>query len=363
VLPGPIAAILSGLQKSAPAVDFAIIRRQIERELDMGLEEAFVELDPTACAAASIGQVHRGRLHDGRAVVVKVQYPGVEKMVESDLGNLRTLLGVVGNIGRANLETIFEEVRDRMREEVDYERERQSLELFGRALRDDPRVIIPRPIAERSSRRVLTMERVDGLDADALCSPRVPQRRRDAMGELLLDLVLRQVFELRMLHADPNLANYAFTEDGHLIVYDFGCVKRFSSELVAALARLLADAQERAVGRIPEDLIALGFLDPQGPPPEPELLRPFVEVLAEPFGEEPYSFGDARLHERLREAYVRHAGRLSGFHLPPQLVFFNRVLGGMYGNLRRLRARSRFGALLRRRLAARSPGPPLARAV
>ena len=155
VLPREMTEILSRLQKDAPPVSFDLISKQLELELEQPLEQAFAELDPQPYASASIGQVHRARLHDGREAVVKVQYPDVDRMVDSDLRNVRTLFKVVAQVKLGNMDGVFEEVRARMTEEVDYCNERCNLELFGELFEDDPRVIVPVPVHELTTRRVL----------------------------------------------------------------------------------------------------------------------------------------------------------------------------------------------------------------
>jgi len=356
VLPREMTEILAGLQKSAPPVSFETIQKQIESSLELPLANAFLELDEEPYASASIGQVHRGLLHDGREVVVKVQYPGVDEIVESDLKNLRMLLKVAGHLRTVNLETVLEEVRARMLEEVDYEKELENLSLFRRALAGDPRVVIPRAVPERSTRRVLTMELCRGLDAEAICAPSVPQRLRDRIGATLVDLLLRQIFELKMLHADPNPANYAFTAEGRVILYDFGCVRRFRDELIDAFRALIPDALEGRFERLSEDLVRLGFADPSGKPVETEILREHAQALVEPWTGGVYRYGTSKLPEKVVALEVKHWGRFEGFSVPPQIVFINRVLGGSYGNLRRLDASADWGAMLQARIAP-APAP------
>jgi predicted unusual protein kinase regulating ubiquinone biosynthesis (AarF/ABC1/UbiB family) len=356
VLPREMTEILSRLQKEAPPVAFEVIRKQVERELERPLEEAFAEFDEEAYASASIGQVHRARLPDGREVVVKVQYPDVDRIVDSDLKNVRMLFKVAGQVKNVrNMDAVFEEVRARMTEEVDYCNERLNMELFAELFEDDPRVVIPRPVPEHTTRRVLTMEIVPGTVADDLCQPEVPQQRRDRIGATLVDLILKQVFGFRALHADPNFANYAFTDDGRVILYDFGCVKRFPPEFIAAYRKLVLDALEGHVERLSGDLAGIGFYDPEGKAVEQEVLLAYLDVLVEPWvAGRPYCFGTATLHNRLLELGLKHWTKFNGYLVPSHIIFLNRVVGGMYGNLRKLNATADWGAMLRARLDAPS---------
>jgi len=352
VLPREMTEILTRLQKEAPPVEIAVIRRQIERELGQPPEQAFARFDEQAYAAASIGQVHRAALHDGREVVVKVQYPDVDRVVDSDLKNVRTLFSLAAQVKSVkNMDAVFAEVRDRMTEEVDYCNERLNGMLFAELLADDDRVLIPGVVEELSTRRVLTMDFVQGASADELCAPGVPQRRRDQIAATLVDLVLKQVFTLRFLHADPNLANFAFTDDDRVIFYDFGCVKRFPAEFIAAYRRVVVDALAGRLDLMSDDLARLGFSDTSGKHIELELLQAYADVLVEPWrGDAAYNFGSSTIHSQLMELGMRYWSRFSGFVVPSDIIFLNRVIGGMYGTLRRFNATANWGQLLRRHL-------------
>jgi predicted unusual protein kinase regulating ubiquinone biosynthesis (AarF/ABC1/UbiB family) len=352
VLPREMTEILSRLQREAPPVPFEVIKKQVERELDKPIEEAFARFDEPSYASASIGQVHRAQLHDGREVVVKVQYPDVDRIVDSDLKNVRMLFKMVGPVkSLRNMGAVFEEVRSRMTEEVDYCNERLNMELFAELFEDDPRVIIPRPVPEYTTRRVLTMEILQGLAAKDLCQPEVPQQTRDRIGETLVDLILRQLFEFRALHADPNFANYAFSDDGRVILYDFGCVKRFPAPFIAAYRQMVVDALADRIDRMADDLTGISFYDPEGKHVDDEVLREYHELLIEPWrGNGAYCFGTATLHTRLFKLGFKHWTKFSGYLVPSDIIFLNRVVGGMYGNLRTLNASANWGALLRNRL-------------
>jgi predicted unusual protein kinase regulating ubiquinone biosynthesis (AarF/ABC1/UbiB family) len=238
-----------------------------------------------------------------------------------------------------------------MFEEVDYCNERLNLEHFRELFEDDPRVLIPEPVEEYTTRHLLTMELLEGESADDLCAPGVPQERRDRIGETLVDLVMVQAFRFRALHADPNLANYAFTSDDRVIIYDFGCVKRFTAPFMAAYRRLVLDALERRFERTAQNLAAIGFADKDGKQIDPAIFEAYADVLLEPWdATAPYNFGSSTIHQRLIELGLKHWRVFTGFTLPADVVFFDRVIGGMYGNLRRLNATGRWGAMLRRHL-------------
>ena len=232
LLPPEVTGVLAALQKQAPPIPFAVVERQLDAELP-GWRNTIAQLQPAAIAAASIGQVHRGVLADGRPVAVKIQYPGIDGIIEADLVNLRRLLqSLFALFTDADFGPVWEEVRDRLREELDYVNEAENLRRMAELWAGSDQVLIPGVIDAASSRRVLTMDYVAGYTVNEACDQRTrpdDERRmqalRDRWGAVLFDFMLRGLFEHRLIHADPNLSNFSFLADGRVVVYDFGCVK------------------------------------------------------------------------------------------------------------------------------------------
>src|SRR5271167_597196 len=168
LLPGEAIDILRATQASVPPMDYSMIAAQFRREFAKPPEQLFASFEREAFAAASLGQVHRARLKTGEEVAVKVQYPGIDKTVEQDLGNLklllRTLQALAGDLMRQKIDTktIFTELAERLREEIDYVSEARNIAEFNRLLAGDDDIVLPRVIKELSTRRVLTMTYVDG---------------------------------------------------------------------------------------------------------------------------------------------------------------------------------------------------------
>ncbi|MEC8422678.1 MAG: AarF/ABC1/UbiB kinase family protein, partial [Myxococcota bacterium] len=198
ILPDELTASLATLQRSAPPMEYGVIAEQIERELGRPPELLFARFDPIPFAAASIGQVHRAQTDDGREVVVKVQYPGVDESVDSDISHLKLALRASGMLAtrRAAFDAFFLELRDRMREEVDYTHEAQNVRWFKELHADDPHLIIPDVVGERSSGRILTLTYEPGDSLGELDPAVYDQECRNRIGERLLHMVFRQVFEL-----------------------------------------------------------------------------------------------------------------------------------------------------------------------
>lgn len=350
LLPREIAEALKSLQRQAPPVEFAVIARQIEAELGAAPEVLFKRFDPTPFAAASIGQVHRATTDDGREVVVKVQYPGVDAAVDSDLAQLKFALKAGGLVKRAtgmnikeqSLDDVFREIRARLYEELDYCNEADNVRKFGELHAEFPHVIVPEVVGERSAQRVLTLtfepgDRIDELDARGY-----PQEIRDRIGENLFQAIASQLFEHRLLHADPNPGNFAFRPDGDVVLYDFGCVKQIPEQVAWGYAKTVHSGVAEDYDGVEEGLRALGVRNPEGPPVEPEFYKAWRDVLALPFMTgQPIEYAKATIHEEVIKLLPAAIKRMDSFQPPPDVIFIDRAIVGHYGNLRKIRARGR----------------------
>ena len=193
------------------------------------------------------------------------------------------------------------------------------------------------------------MEYIEGIAPAEACSDRYPQKLRDRWGRVLFELQIRGLLEHRMLHADPNLSNFSFREDGGVIVYDFGCVKRVSEPLATGYAGLLHAALGGEAAVIPAALLAMGVGTESGEPLASELLDPYFELLVELLREEPaYTFGeDQEIYDKLFELGVANWSKATDITFPQDLVFIDRSLGGHFGNLARLGATGPWRQLVR----------------
>ena len=353
MLPPEVAEVLRALQREAPRVPSEVMRFEVEGSLGGKIDELFESFDEEAFAAASIGQVHLARLQDGRRVAVKVQYPAIDQIIKADLGNLRRLFrAIFSMITEVDFEPIWIEVRDRLLEELDYRNEAANMRRMAELHRDFPEIVVPRVVEERSSDRVLTMEFVEGIGPDDACSKRYSQEQKDLWGTHLFEFVVRGIFAHRFLHADPNLANFAFLEDGRIIVYDFGCVKSIPSALTKGFAELFLAVQEGHPRDVPHVLLEMGVYK-KGEPPIPlplELTSPYVEIFAEILRDRPpYRFGeDAEFYDKLVTLGMANWSRAMDIAFPEDIVFINRTLGGHFGNLARLHAVGPWGETIHR---------------
>lgn len=224
---------LRALQCQAPPMSFETVARVLQQELGHAPERLFAELDEKPLASASIGQVHRALLWDGTEVAVKVQYPGVDQAIAADLGNVGLLIAMIGAVTPTlDARPLAEELRERLLEELDYEREAQNQELFGRLYADHETVIIPAVVRSHCSRRVLTTTLVrGGLGFYDFTAKATLEEKRAAVSTLYT-FVFDSMFIHHVFNGDPHPGNYLFLDNGKVAFLDFGCVKRFNPRFI-----------------------------------------------------------------------------------------------------------------------------------
>jgi predicted unusual protein kinase regulating ubiquinone biosynthesis (AarF/ABC1/UbiB family) len=239
LLPPEFAKELAELQTNAPAMGWPFVRRRMAAELGPDWQGKFASFEHEAAAAASLGQVHRAVTHDGRSLAVKLQYPDMQSAVESDLGQLRALIGLVKRMdGSLDPSEAILEIGDRLREELDYEREARLMAVYANVFagRDDIRT--PTPVAELSTGRLLSMTWLEGQGLMAF--KEAPQEVRDRIAALLFEAWWSPMTHLGIIHGDPHLGNYTFGGEAaaHLNLLDFGCIRIFPPKFVAGVVRL-----------------------------------------------------------------------------------------------------------------------------
>ena len=352
MLPPEVAEVLRTLQRQAPPIPFDVVERTLDAELP-GCRNTIKLLEPEAIAAASIGQVHRGTLAGGRPVAVKIQYPGIDGIIEADLVNLRRLLkSMFALFTDADFEPVWGEVRDRLREELDYLNEAENLRRMAALWSDSADVMIPEVIEEASSRRVLTMAYLAGYTPDEACSDEQPQALRDRWGAVLYDFLLRGLFEHRLIHADPNLSNFSFLPDGRVIVYDFGCVKSVPPNIAQGYRALCRAALDGRRDDVPALLAAMGVTAATGAPLSAALIAPALDLVFKMLDDaRPYRFGyDDQLLRQIIDTNLSQFGEAKGVRFPHHIVFIDRTAGGLFGNLSRLRAAAPWRRMLEARV-------------
>ena len=243
---------LAALRDAAPTVSFKDMRKVIEEELDDPLEEVFVEFDQEPIAAASIGQVYRARLANGRQVAVKVQYPGVAAAVRADMQNLGLILRLAKRIAPGmDPKAIGEEIRSRIQEELDYELEAQNQRTLARLFRGHPFIVIPDVVTSLSRERMLITEYVQGTGFEEL--KRYPQDERDRIGEVMFRFYFGCLYRHGQFSGDPHPGNSMLLDDGRVAFFDFGLFKRMppgSVELEIQVARAIIEGDTETIMRL-----------------------------------------------------------------------------------------------------------------
>jgi ubiquinone biosynthesis protein len=317
------ASELAALQDEVPPVDTAAIKSRIEAELGRPLVELFATFDDEPIAAASLAQVHAATLLDGTRVVVKVQVPGIEDIIEADIAALRVIANTIGDVPGIDLKTLVAELSRALAVELDYVAEAAALRAFA-----SPTAIAPKPITEASSVRVLTMTRIDGERLTSWLDRVEPAARDRLLGELVGE-VAEQILVRGNVHADPHPGNFLVTSSSgepRLAVLDFGCTLALDKAERAAYARLvLAIAGGNHAGAATE-LAALGFTAD-----DPEQLVELTKLM----------IGAMRPGTAVSEIDWEHAfadqlanaKQLGGLAIPRSFVLLGRVLATLAGLL------------------------------
>ena len=237
-LPKEYAEELRQLQTNAPSMGWPFVRRRMATELGPSWISRFGSFEREAAHAASLGQVHRATLTDGSPVACKLQYPDMASAIDADLRQLKLIFSLYERYDKAiSTARIHEELAERLREELDYEREAKAMRLYAQILKDEPRVTVPEPIADLSTRRLLTMTWLDGKPL--LDFKDAPQDVRNDIALALFRAWYVPFYGYGVIHGDPHLGNYAVREDSRSInLLDFGCIRIFPPAFVGGVIDL-----------------------------------------------------------------------------------------------------------------------------
>jgi predicted unusual protein kinase regulating ubiquinone biosynthesis (AarF/ABC1/UbiB family) len=276
---------LRSLQDSVPPMSPELAAQVVTEELGVPPERAFSTWDPEPIAAASIGQVHRAITRDGRAVAVKVQYPGIAETIEADLGNVALLRPMLKITARAqDTGALLAELRERVTEELDYRAEARNQQLFSDYYDGHPTIHVPKVIEELSTRRVITSELCDGARFAELAG--WPQAERDLAAETIYRFVFRSLYEAHAFNGDPHPGNYLFHGHGKVTFLDFGLVKHFTADelqpLIDMVRFLCIDHDPEAFRRANEDAGVLIRGAPVSTGAVVEQMAIFYQMVREP---------------------------------------------------------------------------------
>ncbi|NJR79090.1 ABC1 kinase family protein [Sphingomonas corticis] len=341
LLPAELSAILARLRDQAYRMPPAQLDGVLRQEWGADWRRRFRHFEAAPMAAASIGQVHRATLPDGRVLAVKVQYPGVAQSIDADVDNVATLLRVSGVLPPGlDLAPLLAEAKRQLKEEADYLREGEQMRAYAARLAGDPRYVVPVAEDALTTRRALAMSFVEGRPVEALAE--APQEARDTAMTALVELVLRELFEFGAMQTDPNFANYRWQpETGALVLLDFGATRAVPGETAAAYRRLIEAGLARDLPQVRAVAIETGFLGEAAAAAHGAAVDRIIAAIDAALNRPgPFDFGDRAFVPVVREEAKAMIADRATWHVPHvETLFVQRKVSGTALLAARLKAR------------------------
>lgn len=341
LLPDELAGILARLRESAHHMPPAQLASVLAAEWGGDWRARFRHFQAHPIAAASIGQVHKATLPDGRTIAIKVQYPGVRESIRSDVDNVATLLRVTGLLPKSiDIAPLLDEAKRQLEDEADYAREAAMLTRYAALVGDSADYRVPRPVAEFSTGRVLAMTFEEGVAVESLEGADVATR--DRVASLVVRLVLHELFDWGLMQTDPNFANYRWdAARGQLVVLDLGAAREVPAATADGYRRLLFAGLDGDGDRVRDEAVAAGFMGPAAVERHRALVDRMIGVILDEVGKgDPFDFGDRSFVGVLREQATEMAADRATWHVPPvDTLFVQRKVSGSALLAARLRAK------------------------
>ena len=352
LLPAELTTILAKLRDAAHFMPPKQLQTVLAATWGPDWRKRFARFDATPIAAASIGQVHRAVLHDGRVVAVKVQYPGIAASIDADIDNVATLLRVSGLLPKElDIAPLLVEAKRQLHEEADYVREAEQMRRYGAMLAGEDQFLVPAPVDALTGKGVLTMDFIAARPIDELAE--ASQEVRDRTMGALLDLVLRELFEFGFMQTDPNFANYRWQPDtGRIVLLDFGAARGVPEETQGAYARMMRAGLAADPAELKRRICEVGFAS------EAQLARHgaafdgVIGVIMEHVNKAAlFDFADRSFVARLRDFGEPVAHDRATWHLPPMdTLFVQRKVSGTALLAVRMKARLPLKAMVAARV-------------
>ena len=327
---------------SIPPINRALIRKIIKQEMGSYPQEVFESFESEAFGAASLGQVHLA-LYNGKKLAVKVQYPGIAKSIDSDLGVLKFALTRFAK--GHNIDHLMEEVEARLKEEVDYEIEADNTEHFYNNFNHDL-IVIPQIERECSTTKVLASSFLEGKGFQEFLASNPTQKERNHYAQLIFDSFFIGLYHLQMIHADPNPGNFIFMDDKKLGLIDFGCVKKLDDEFLVTFSKLHVSLMDKVDDReITEQYANLKMIDRDTPEKMlefyQEVIKPLDRIYIEIFNDAFYDFKEnsdfsKRGFETIME--VQKKSITAVHNMNEEYIFVDRTLLGYYAMFEKMEA-------------------------
>jgi predicted unusual protein kinase regulating ubiquinone biosynthesis (AarF/ABC1/UbiB family) len=346
-LPEEYAQELATLQSNAPPMGWAFVRRRMQGELGPAWQSKFKAFGQEAAAAASLGQVHRGTLADGRDVACKLQYPDMPSVVEADLRQLKIALNLYKRMDSTlDNEEALAEIAQRLREELDYQREAAHMRLYGLMLKDTPGVAVPEPLADLTTRRLLTMTWLEGRPILRRLEEDPPAEERVAYAKALFRAWYVPFYRYGVIHGDPHLGNYQVRPDADpdvgfgVNLFDFGVIRVFPPSFVSGVIMLYEAVRDHDIDKAAEAYRIWGFKNLSRE--TMEVLNVWAKFLYEPLVEDKVRtitpLDDPQYGRRIAMQVHEGLKRTGGVKIPREFPLMDRAAIGLGSVFFRLRA-------------------------
>lgn len=350
ILPPELAQIMARLRDDAHFMPPAQLKQVLNSGWRKGWLQDFASFDVHPIAAASIGQVHRAKLKDGRDLAVKVQYPGVADSIDSDVANVGALIKMSGLLPKGfELAPYLEEARQQLHEETDYAREGHYLHTFGELLAGNPRFLVPALQPDWTTPHILAMSFVEGRPLEDAADE--PQAVRDRLADELIDLTLSELFHFGLMQTDPNFANFRYDpETGRIILLDFGATRHLGPAIAAQYRALLRGGLDGDRAAMRASALDIGFFAQTTAPEHQSQILDMMDIAFEALRPDaPFDFTRTDMSRRIQEKGIALAD--AGYVPPPlpiDVLFLQRKLGGVFLMAAKLGARTPVRATLER---------------
>ncbi len=340
-LPQELSEILARLRADAQYMPQKQLLKVMSLQYGADWQERFAAFELKPIAAASIGQVHRATTHEGHDLAIKVQYPGVRESIDSDVDNVASLINLSGLVPKSlDIAPMLAEAKLQLHQEADYEQEAAYLKRFGKLLKGAPDYQVPSLHKDLTTGHVLAMDFVDSVPIESLET--ASQRDRNRIIKLLFGLLLRELFEFRLMQTDPNFANYRYNvETRQLVLLDFGATRAIPKRVANQYRKLAAAGMTGDRKAAQKAAIKIGLFDDDAADHHQEAIMDMFEMSMAPLRKKgPIDFADNAIAQELRDEGMRFAAARDFWHVPPvDTVFIHRKFGGVYMLANRLKAK------------------------
>ena len=339
LLPDSLAEQLAKLQYYAEPMDYSVIAAQIKTSLGFAPEQLFAYFDPEPFAAASIGQVHKARTHQGEEVVVKVQYPGVKRSCHSDLIQLKRLFKLSGllQVDQDALDEVFTEIEAGLLRELDYRQEADNFKRFAKFHANNPYIVIPEVFDDLSSDVVLTLKLELGDPLHQLKELGYSQEEKNTLALHWMESVLQEVVQMGEAHCDPHPGNFAFRKNGQIVIYDYGLTADMQGLVIDHYLDLYESAIDGEFDKVDDILIRLGVRDEKHAAVDADIYKDWYQCFFLPFIQETdMSQVLANLQQEIDKHMQQFIAMRGVFKPCAETIFINRIMGAHVLNLAQL---------------------------